>query len=78
MKSGSVSNSSADAISEMYKNNIITKDAIDAKTVHQALVVYDKICKYSEITAVIDRLERKYGIKSCLNSMSKLAKIGTD
>lgn len=76
VKSGSVSNPSADAISEMYKNNIITKDVIDAKTVQQALVVYEKICKYPEITAVIDRLERKYGIKSCLNSMSKLAKIG--
>jgi hypothetical protein len=37
--------------------------------------VYDKICSNLDITAVIDRLEKKFGTDSCLNSMTKLVKI---
>ena len=66
---------SAELIAELYKKHVNTKDPIDTSSVQTYLAVYDKICRYPEITGVIDRLEKKFGIKSCLNSMSKLAKI---
>ena len=37
--------------------------------------VYKTICKHIELTAVMDRLEQRFGIKSCVNSLTKLVKL---
>ena len=65
----------AQAIVQEYAKNCKSKD-FNAGFVQECLVGFDKICRHAELTAVIERLELAYGLKSCLNSVSKLAQIG--
>ena len=67
--------STADAIAKAYSDAAATKKNFDASYIRECLAVYEKICLNPEITAVMDRLEKKFGIESCLNSLSKLNKI---
>lgn len=71
----SKSSSSPEAIAALYSEAAHIKKHIDVSWVRMCLNVYDKICSNPEITAVVDRLEKKFGIDSCLNSMTKLVKI---
>ena len=62
-------------MAKLYTDNATTKEKIDDSFIRTALTVYEKICRVPEIVGVIERLELKYGERSCLNSMSKLVKI---
>jgi hypothetical protein len=65
----------ADAIAKAYSDSVTSKKLIDVSFVRECLTVYEKVCLNPDITAVIDRLEQKYKIESCLNSLGKLQKI---
>jgi hypothetical protein len=71
----SKASSSPEAIAALYSESAHIKKHIDVSWVRMCLNVYDKICSNLDITAVIDRLEQKFGTESCLNSMTKLVKI---
>ena len=67
--------SNAEVIAKMYSDAVSKKKHIDISFVRECLTVYDKVCLNHDITAVIDRLEKKFGTESCLNSLGKLQKI---
>ena len=50
-------NVTAEFIAASYSANIVTKEVIDVSFVHMCLSVHDKICKYVDLTAVIEKLE---------------------
>ena len=66
---------SAESIAAMYSKSVTNKKVVDISFVRECLSVYDKVCSNPDITAVIDRLERKFKNESCLNSGGKLQKI---
>lgn len=50
-------------------------EKVDVSYVRSLLAVYDKFCKVPKLMELISELENIYGLKSCLNSVSKLVKL---
>ena len=65
----------AEAIANDYTEKAVDKKGINMPFIRECLTVFDKVCSVSEITAVIEKLEKQFGNDSCLNSLSKLQKI---
>ena len=50
-------------------------EKVDVSYVRSLLAVYDKFCEVPKLMELISELENIYGLKSCLNSVSKLVKL---
>ena len=66
--------SNVPAIVQEYTKYSKAKD-ISPTFAQGCLVAFEKICRHVELTDVIERLELSYGLKSCLNSISKLVHV---
>jgi hypothetical protein len=73
LKSGGAA--TAEAIAAEYTKHTKSGSEIDAPFIRAHLAVFEKVCKYPECVEVIEILEREYGLKSCLNSTSKLLRV---
>jgi hypothetical protein len=62
------------AIVQEYTKYSKAKDT-NPTFVQGCLMAFEKICRHVELTSVIERLELSYGLKSCLNSITKLVTI---
>ena len=67
--------STVDTIAKAYTDGAVHKKDYGVPFVRECLSVYDKICCNKDIMKILDNLEKKFGIDSCLNSMSKLQKV---
>lgn len=67
--------SSPEAIAALYSTAAKVKKNIDVSWIRMCLTIFDKVCTNRDIAGVIDRLELKFGVESCLNSLTKLVKI---
>jgi hypothetical protein len=52
-------------------------EKMDSSYVQLCMAVYEKICQNKVICAVLQELEERHGLKSCLNSMTKLARLAS-
>ena len=62
----------ADYIAGVYSKQ---SKAIDVSFIRECLSVAEKLCGNPEIWRVMDEFEKRFGIQSCFNSVSKLNKI---
>ena len=65
-----------EAIAVAYKESVkVSSKSVDISQIRECLSVYERVCSSPELSAVMDRLEKRFGLESCLNSMNKLQKI---
>lgn len=81
--------STAEALAALYNEKASTKktigasddgqkksaNVIEAPWIRSHLSIYDKVCKNRDIMDLIDRLDKRFGADSCLNSLTKLTRI---
>ena len=62
----------AEAIAASYKESVkISSKSVDISQIRECLSVHDKYCSSPELSAVIDRLEKRFGLESCDEQAAK-------
>jgi hypothetical protein len=65
-----------DSIALAYSQLGAPTEKLDASVVRDLNSIFEKYCKVPQLMSLLQELEHMYGLQSCLNSLSKLVKIG--